>query len=193
MLNSTTSYSILKGMFTAEECEQIIELGKQGRKDPGFIGDDSIHEIDKSIRDTELYFFNNEQIFQKLQPIINSANQNNNWNFELAHMESLQLTVYQQDGHYNWHVDSHPEPYKDNGPLSNMVRKISFSLILNNEFQGGEFEFANPIPTQSNSIVSNLAQGDILIFPSYTAHKVNAVTQGQRYSLVGWICGYPWR
>jgi predicted 2-oxoglutarate/Fe(II)-dependent dioxygenase YbiX len=136
MLNSPISYSIYN-LFTPEECDEIIQLGMQGRYDPGNIGDHSEHDVDKNIRDTELYFFNDQKIWSKIQPVIDAANRDNGWNFELAHSENFQLTVY-------------------------------------NKAEG-------------------LNKGSILIFPSYTAHKVNAVTKGQRYSLVCWICGYPWR
>lgn len=192
MLNSPISYSIYN-LFTPEECDEIIQLGMQGRYDPGNIGDHSEHDVDKNIRDTELYFFNDQKIWSKIQPVIDAANRDNGWNFELAHSENFQLTVYNKDGHYNWHVDNHPTPYQDHGPLTGMVRKISFSVILNDDFEGGEFEFASPNPTEPTQIAEGLNKGSILIFPSYTAHKVNAVTKGQRYSLVCWICGYPWR
>jgi len=193
MLNSPVSYIIYNDIFTPDECDKIIEQGLKGNYDPGNIGDHTEQNINKDIRDTELYFFNDQEIIGKIAPAVNAANQENNWNFELTHAESFQLTVYSEQGHYNWHVDSHPSPYNNDGPLNGLVRKISFSVILNDGFEGGQMEFASPIPNQPTQLVEGLTKGSILIFPSYTAHKVNAVTKGQRYSLVSWICGNPWR
>jgi len=58
---------------------------------------------------------------------------------------------------------------------------LSFSILLNEDFKGGEFVMNDIVPLNKT--------GQILIFPSTIKHKVNPVTQGTRYSLVGWCCG----
>ena len=37
------------------------------------------------------------------------------------------------------------------------------------------------------------AQGGAIVFPSFFHHRVKPVTKGTRYSLVGWVCGQPWK
>ena len=32
-------------------------------------------------------------------------------------------------------------------------------------------------------------QGSVIVFPSFMWHKVDRITRGIRYSLVGWNCG----
>ena len=36
-------------------------------------------------------------------------------------------------------------------------------------------------------------RGAMALFPSFLPHRVTPVTRGVRYSLVGWVCGKPWR
>lgn len=38
-----------------------------------------------------------------------------------------------------------------------------------------------------------MKQGSIVIFPSFVTHKVSPVTEGIRYSLVGWVHGPPFQ
>ena len=59
------------------------------------------------------------------------------------------------------------------------------TIILNNDYEGGEFEFFN----NKNKIKEKA--GTILVFPSYMVHKVNPITKGTRYSLVAWFVGEP--
>lgn len=65
-------------------------------------------------------------------------------------------------------------------------RQISISLNLNDSFKGGEFVF--------DSRDGNLEQyvqgtGDAIVFPSnfIFPHKVNKITEGTRYALIGWM------
>jgi len=36
-------------------------------------------------------------------------------------------------------------------------------------------------------------QGTLIAFPSHTLHEVTPITEGRRYSLVGWITGKPFK
>ena len=72
--------------------------------------------------------------------------------------------------------------------LNGKTRKISFVLWLNDNFEGGEFEF------HSSHIEDNVIKpsiGTILCFPSWVMHRVKRVTKGTRYSAVSWLVGKP--
>mgnify|MGYP003641320843 FL=1 len=60
------------------------------------------------------------------------------------------------------------------------------SLILNDDYEGGEFE------TWSSG-KKKFKKGSMIFFPSWVLHKVNPVTKGTRYSLVVWFLGAPFR
>ena len=204
MLNSPTSYVVIQNVLTPEECQDIIDYGlEHGSNVEGKIGGSMDKEedkltLDKKVRDTNLYFFSHQETYQKIMPNLSDVNRDSGWQFNLSQIEPLQLSIYNKDAHYDWHIDSRPFPYSDNhGPFSGMVRKLSFSIMLNNEdeYEGGDFEIEDQLPgseTRSHKI-KDLNHGAILVFPSYTPHKVHPVTKGKRYSLVGWVCGPAWR
>lgn len=80
---------------------------------------------------------------------------------------------YETGSFYKEHVDSFKES----------LRSVSCSMILNNEFEGGEFAFFG------GEQVYTLGKGDILMFPSnfMYPHQVMPVTKGTRYSIVTWL------
>ena len=57
------------------------------------------------------------------------------------------------------------------------------TIILNDDYEGGEFEFFLDDIQIKNEI------GTVIVFPSYFLHRVNPVTKGTRYSLVAWFRG----
>ena len=122
-----------------------------------------------------------------------SANENAGWKYNIVAAESCQITRYTKDGFYNWHQDgigSHPETFNRPGDkfLHGNTRKLSMSIVLNDEYEGGDFEIFNLIP---ESEVPRLQEGSIIVFPSFMEHRVTPVTKGTRYSLVAWFVGPP--
>ena len=83
------------------------------------------------------------------------------------------LLRYNTDDYVCEHVDTH----------SGQHRTLSCSLILNDDYEGGEISFFN------NKYKPMLMRGDLLIFPSGFAypHQVLPVKSGIRYSIVTWI------
>ena len=64
-------------------------------------------------------------------------------------IESLQFTQYDgaKEQRYDWHVDSLVAP-----ELEETIRKISFTILLNDDFEGGEFEIEAGSPTNDKRI-----------------------------------------
>lgn len=113
-----------------------------------------------------------------------SAN-NDYFHYDLDHFDSgIQVTRYEINDHYDWHTDMLPT--KSNGK-ENYSRKLSMSLLLNDEFEGGELEIANPL--QMESFTVELKAGTVAVFPAWVKHRVKPVTLGTRYSLVAWMNG----
>jgi len=131
----------------------------------------------------------NMSIFQNLFDVASDANKQANWNFDVGIMEPLQYTHYGEGEKYDWHVDQ-----LINDEDSEHCRKISFTLLLNDEFKGGELqlECGSPAQPERNNTI-DMKKGDIVFFPSYVWHKVTPVTSGERHSLVGWIQGPRWK
>ena len=134
-------------------------------------------------------------VWTKVEDAVAMGMKQSGWNVELEKLEPLQHTTYnaqqgQRGGFYTWHTDASDKPYANSG----MIRKISFSIILNTDYIGGNFEFELGSPHEKNrNEVLTPKLGCAIVFPSFTFHRVTPVTEGTRYSLVGWICGKPYR
>ena len=66
---------------------------------------------------------------------------------------------------------------------SDQHRTLSCSLILNDDYEGGEISFFD------GEIKPNLKKGDLIIFPSSFTypHQVLPIKNGIRYSIITWI------
>tara|TARA_B100000900_G_scaffold353266_1_gene321334 strand:+ start:469 stop:1032 length:564 start_codon:yes stop_codon:yes gene_type:complete len=125
--------------------------------------------------------------------LVNFVN-NQNWQYQLDTIEPLQFSHYREGDYYDWHSDHHGSKY-----INNKIRKISFAINLNEDYEGGEFEFTTlgggkDVPTFNIINVNekeNMKKGSMIIFPSHIWHRVKPVTKGIRKSLVGWIVGNP--
>ena len=108
------------------------------------------------------------------------------WNFDLDAIEPLQYGEYGKKEEYGWHVDQHNKPYNDG-----RLRKISFSVFLNNDYTGGEFdlELHSPSVKDRYDTFTKLPLNTALFFKSDYWHRVRPVTKGVRKSLVGWVLG----
>ena len=76
----------------------------------------------------------------------------------------------------------------DNKWLHNKTRKLSMSILLNDDYEGGGFKFVDDIDNPIG-IGGNGTKGTVIVFPSYHSHSVKKVTKGIRYSLVVWFLG----
>lgn len=65
-------------------------------------------------------------------------------------------------------------------------RKLSFSILLNEDFEGGELMFG------SDRIIEK-RKGILTIFPSFVPHAVRPVTKGVRYAIFGFVRGPHWQ
>ena len=105
------------------------------------------------------------------------------YNYDLYGFDSLQLTEYKTGGYYDWHMDTLIGLRDNQSP----PRKLSATILLNDDYKGGEFEFFNGF--QNAPDVPELKKGSIVVFPSFMYHRVAPVTEGTRYSLVAWVLG----
>ncbi len=91
--------------------------------------------------------------------------------------ESLQLLKYEAPSNgYDWHHDL------GNGEAA--YRKISISLFLSNDYEGGEFCLFD-----KGEVVAPSPTGSAVAFSSFVPHRVKPVTRGIRWSVVAWIGG----
>jgi PKHD-type hydroxylase len=95
-------------------------------------------------------------------------------------IHSLLFSRYEEGMYYGRHVDNAMM-----GSNHFWRSDISFTLFLNSptSYQGGELIIEGVQKEESYK----LSAGSIIIYPSYRLHRVEKVTQGIRFVVVGWI------
>ena len=172
-----------------EICQKIINLGKgnwnpANKTEPEQKDGECKHEV---IR------VNDQWVYDLIWNYMLAANEIAGWKYDIVAAESCQVARYPKDGFYAWHVDGmgshnciHYVP--ENKSLHGTTRKLSMSVFLNSDFEGGNFEIGG-----EHIKTPRCEEGSIIVFPSYTPHRVTPVTKGIRYSVVTWFVGPPFR
>ena len=94
-------------------------------------------------------------------------------------LEDLKLIRYARSNRVAWHVDC------AGGPTA--TRKLTLTVLLSDPstFEGGALTVAG-YPGELHRHI-----GDVVIFPSFLAHKVTTITRGTRHTLIAWAHGMP--
>lgn len=185
-IKTTQSWAYADNLFSKEECKTIkdLVLGIEDKEDAK-TGSTKDNIIKESLnRKGHVSWLNSGDlnltwVYQRLTDCLVNIN-SQFWNFDLDYIETLQFTYYDEEGdHYNMHWD-----YMHQGIH---YRKLSFSVQLDDsdEYEGCDltiFDGKKYIPTSRK-------QGTIMVFPSFTMHKVEKLISGKRHSIVGWVCG----
>ena len=196
-----------------EKCDEIIELGHQKKFIEGTADTSEEEATDEerrigrtrrhglsSARDSNIAWADNQNLYDMVFPFMWHANKAAGWNFDMQACETPQITQYKVGQYYNWHNDGPGDSlsvYKEeqvgkNSPfLLDKVRKLSMTIILNEDYKGGQFQFKSWGHGSKPKIttVPISSRGSIVVFPSFLYHRVKPVTKGIRYSLVAWFLG----
>ena len=178
-------YHINQSILPSTFCDEVIKEGEEKN-----ISKAKIQEGNNANRSSDVSWLDKDKIGKSLTNLIMIANKESGWNYSLKEFEPLQYTIYKEGDFYDWHIDSHAKSY-DNG----MIRKLSFTLCLNEDYEGGNFSVSSPHPISEKTKIETIdkpKKGTMIVFPSYTWHKVDRVTSGIRKTLVGWVVGKEW-
>jgi PKHD-type hydroxylase len=169
-------------VLTPDECDSIIDIGKQVGLFHGTTGGSD----NDPRRNSSVAFIHPSEttgwVFRKLATAVTATNQF--FGFDLTHMlEGIQFTEYRAPGQkYGWHVDAAP---------GMSTRKLSLTIQLTDpdDYDGGDLQL-NP---NGDIITLEKVRGRAFVFPSWTLHQVTPVTRGTRHSLVVWVTGPKFR
>ena len=174
--------------ISAEDCKSIIELYENSPQEEVtmFAG-----ATNTDVRNGTVNFHNQQWVYDLIWPYMQGSNINVGWDFEISAAEDYQISKYEVGDFYSTHMDclgtnSTKWVQNDNPMLHNKTRKISMSLILNDDYEGGDLILFDVGPMKQEV-------GTMIFFPSFLPHEVTPVTKGTRYSLVMWFLGTPWR
>ena len=135
----------------------------------------SLAKMGKSLTNVHYFNFLHHQVFK---PIYFRYMQDIKTEVAVKKVE-MNLLRYTEGGHYKFHVD--------HGTTT--PRSLSFILLLNNDYEGGELEFKEMNEENNDEIVKiENKSGRVIIWPSNFMyhHRVTPLTKGTRYSVVCW-------
>ena len=166
--------------LSKEFCEYLIKSIDWDKSQTAKVNRITESEIDPNARITNIYW---EELLSPIGCVIQAyiIEANKNWNYDIRRLEKVQMSQYGIGGHYDWHIDSKV-------PVNDEQRKLSISILLNDNFEGGGLE----LTSNKNENVLKY-QGDIVVFPSFVRHRVLPITDGTRYSAVSWAYGPTFR
>jgi len=92
---------------------------------------------------------------------------------EIKSDTGYEILKYEEGDFYKTHTDS----------SMNIVRTISCSINLNDDYSGGEFYFTDL------DYKIKLKKGSLLLFPSnyLYSHQIKKINKGTRYSIITWF------
>jgi predicted 2-oxoglutarate/Fe(II)-dependent dioxygenase YbiX len=182
-----TDYIVeLENVLSPENCKEIIEEYENSKSwRSGSVG--AKREVDKNTRNCEVLPISisevinenterrkelDSKIFEAVSKCLKYYN-GMFWNLQVQKDTGYNLLRYGEGGFYVEHIDHFPE----------VQRTLTMSLILNDDYEGGEFSFFN------KEYLIKPQAGQAIIFPSnfMFPHGVMPVKGGKRYAVVTWF------
>lgn len=187
-------YQAYHKWFSEDDCKKIVALGQTFKPQEATVILDE-NKIDNSIRRSTVRWVPRFEprcftLFQTVKALFEEAN-SQVFGFDLTCLSEIQFTEYHSDvqGKYGWHRDIVWVARN-----TKVQRKLSMVIQLSKpkNYEGGrlELDFEDKDVAIPDKM---LDQGSVIIFPSFTKHRVTPVTKGTRYSLVSWHAGPPFR
>jgi predicted 2-oxoglutarate/Fe(II)-dependent dioxygenase YbiX len=186
-MNSLEDYIVvIKNAVTSNLCDAIImEYADCDDWASAIIG---AHEsIDKTIRNCSTIGMSFQNVIEKNKNVRAALDKymhvsvgeilrkyNKNFlNCRITEDTGYKILRYTEGQFYTQHTDSFKEH----------PRSVTASIILNDNYEGGEFAFFN------RKLSYRLEKGDAILFPSnfMYPHEIMPVTKGTRYSIVTWF------
>ena len=190
---SVNDWSYVLNALSKSDCDKIIASAQNkwkssavqtiGQTDP---------RVSKAVRVSDIVWTTNEWLRSIIWPLMIAANKQSGWKYDIEKIEGMQITRYRKGEFYNFHKDGRGDHLVANGGF---VRKLSMTVLLNDNYEGGDFQFAqiNDGKIKIHTPDFNGKQGSMVMFPSDMDHRITPVTKGTRYSLVVWFLGPPFK
>lgn len=112
-----------------------------------------------------------EQVTRTVKPLVNRI-----WQSNLKTHKATHIVRYAPGDFYVAHTDTIP---------GDDYRYFSVVCYLNEDFEGGQTSF----PVLDYSVKPRT--GAAVIFPATYLHRAEAVTAGEKFVVVTWLCGPP--
>lgn len=165
-------------IFRKEELDRMCALGRESKLERA-----KADYAPKEARAGRVAWLHDDAIKLRIWDVVQQIN-TKFYRFDLEGLkEPLQYTHYGVGDHFGWHVDM--------GPGMAYPRKLSMTIQLSepSAYKGGELQ----MQLGSWTAIMPVKRGSVIVFPSWTPHRVMPVVEGERKSLVVWAHGAPFR
>lgn len=183
---------LFRNFIRKEEADDYLSQGKALQWQKGKTVDTSKKYQSKRVVETISLLYRSNgaivnhfpELIRKVYDTIAPINARTN-KFDIDSIKEMNMLKYGVGGKYDWHQDviyKHPKE-----------RKFTFIIQLSdsNEYEGGDLEF------YENNLGHNpdecREKGSMIVFSSFLYHRITPLTKGNRYSIVGWVFGPPWK
>ena len=210
-MHNTNDWFYFIGALDKKTCNKIRNSAKGKWEESGVnvkkgivddereTGEKLIYDIDKKARISDVVWITDRWIYDTIWPYMEEANERAGWKYDIRAAENMQIIRYKKGGFYNLHKDGkgdhlsvYDEP--DNEFKHGYVRNLSMTVLLIDNYEGGEFQFATYSKEKCKIETPEFNKiGSIVVFSSDMEHKIAPVTKGIRYSLVVWFLGPPFK
>ena len=191
ILNSEFGVFTYPSKLDGEFCDKVISLASSEFKEATITDDTACEKVDAGWRKSEVFFTTEQWLVDSIWPFMEVANELSGLMFDIERVEDIQITKYKPGSFYEFHTDSYSSHHFKN--KHGKVRKLSMTIQLNDEYEGGEFQIARCYKGKLQIETLEKSKGTVIVFPSSLEHRVKKVTSGERYSLVAWFLGSPLR
>ena len=188
-LNDELNLLVLKGEVPNDVCKKIIDVVKDWEKGTVETPDREI-KGEHNIRKSEIFWSYDQWIFDYIWKYMDVYNEITGLRYDISGVESIQITKYEKGDYYDFHFDGKGS---HKNVVHEKVRKISMTIQLNEDYEGGEFKVAWCDEGKLLTETLGKSKGTIILFPSILEHCITPVTSGTRYSLVAWFIGVPFK
>ena len=129
--------------FNSDSCKFILDIAIGSFKEVSLMGEAGESWKNSEMRKGSNFFDNQQFVYDLVWPFMTTANESAEWNFDISSAESYQISKYEVGDFYGQHIDSmgtggtrfldSTKPH-----LHNKTRKLSMTLNLNDDYEGGD-------------------------------------------------------
>ena len=189
-LNEESGLFVYPHEIGEDVCERIIRLASNEWESSEVESDLGSDVLDTSLRKSEVFWTREEWLRTLVWSYMDAYNEVSGLSYDIRSVEPLQVTKYVVGGFYDFHIDGFGSSKWEVG---GSVRKISMTIELSEDYEGGEFQVARCRKGRIEIETIDKGRGTVILFPSVLEHRVLHVTSGVRYSLVAWFTGPSFR
>ena len=173
---------LFKDFLNPDEADNYLSQGKALQWQKGATIDNN-HQSKRVVEDVSVLKHFPEltnKVYNTVAPL-NAKTQN----FNIDSIKEMNMLKYGIGGKYDWHQDVIYGKEKE--------RKFTFIIQLSdsNDYEGGDLEFYEA--NFGKDYTGYRKKGNMIVFSSFLYHRITPLTKGNRYSIVGWIFGTPWK